>query len=402
MDSQPLGRPDANRASGLVSKRWIAHGRHEVGGTGPHRLVGSPRGSLRVVSSPSSADRLITLDGSSGEGGGQILRSALTLSLLTGRPFRIVKIRANREQPGLRPQHLNAVMAAAQVGQAEVSGASVGSRDLTFRPKELVLDDLTIDIGTAGSTALVLHTLYLPLALRAGKPVRLTLVGGTFNFRAPSFPFLDRTWKAHLSEMGQTMALGMPEAGFYPRGGGKLDAWIEPGTPRALVATERGALKRITLEGGVSRLTSSIAERMIDRARERLADMDLDIEPESRVVTYRGISPGAALTLCAEYEHGAPVTFVGLGERGKSAETVADEAVDEWWAHHVVPGAVVDPHSADQLLLPLALAEGRSVYTVSDVTDHLRTNIETIQAFLNRPISLDQPTEDGPIRVIIG
>ncbi len=158
------------------------------GGAAPHRLVGSPRGSLRVVSSPSSPDRLITLDGSSGEGGGQILRSALTLSLLTGRPFRIVKIRANREQPGLRPQHLNAVMAAAKVGQAEVVGASVGSRDLTFRPKELVLDDLSIDIGTAGSTALVLHTLYLPLALRAGKPVRLTLVGGTFNFRAPVVP----------------------------------------------------------------------------------------------------------------------------------------------------------------------------------------------------------------------
>ena len=140
-----------------------------------------------------------------GEGGGQILRTALTLSLLTGRPFRIVKVRANRDKPGLRPQHLTAVQAAAELGDAEVSGAEVGSRDLTFRPGPYTPRDLSFDIGTAGSTALVLQTLHLPLALRADRPVRLTLTGGTFNATAPSFPFLEATWRAHLA------ALGMPD-----------------------------------------------------------------------------------------------------------------------------------------------------------------------------------------------
>ena len=139
--------------------------------------------------SASSSPRLVTLEGSQGEGGGQILRTALTLSMLTGRPFRIVKIRANRDRPGLRPQHLTAVLAAAELSGAEVSGAQVGSRDLTFRPGSYVPRDLTFDIGTAGSTALVLQTLHLPLALRADRPLHaLRLTGGTFNTSAHALP----------------------------------------------------------------------------------------------------------------------------------------------------------------------------------------------------------------------
>ena len=209
-------------------RRWVAHTRHDRMAP-PHRShrVEPPAEEVCDVSS-----RLVTLDGSKGEGGGQILRTALTLSLLTGRPFRLVKVRANREKPGLRPQHLKAIESAASLGGAEVVGGSIGSRDLTFRPADYTPRDLQIDIGTAGATALVLQTLHLPLALRAAQPVRVTLTGGTFNTKAPSFPFLETTWRAHLVSIGLPIALAMPATGFYPRGGGRLDAWIEPGRPR--------------------------------------------------------------------------------------------------------------------------------------------------------------------------
>jgi RNA 3'-terminal phosphate cyclase (ATP) len=339
------------------------------------------------------------LDGSKGEGGGQILRTALTLALLTGRPFQIVKIRANREKPGLRPQHLKAVEAAALLGEAEVTGASVGSRSLTFRPRPYAPRDLEIDIGTAGSTALVLQTLHLPLALRAEEDVRVTLTGGTFNTRAPSFPFLETTWRAHLAAIGLPVALTMPAAGFYPRGGGRLDAWIEPAQPKPWTRTDRGPLVRIRGLAGVTHLRPEIAERMRDRAEARLDAQGL--AAEIALADWPGAGPGAAIALIAEHEHGVPATFVGLGERGKPAETVADEAVEELLAYLAVEEGAVDPHSADQILIPLALAPGRSEYTVTEVTDHLRTNAETIRAFLDRAIEIHEPTDDRPGGVVL-
>lgn len=341
--------------------------------------------------------RLITIDGSRGEGGGQILRTALSLSLLTGRPFRIVKIRANRDKPGLRPQHLAAVEAAARLG-GEAEGAAVGSRDLTFRPSPYEPRDLHIDIGTAGATGLVLHTLHLPLALRAGGPVRLTLDGGTFNTRAPSFPFLLDTWREHMARVGLAVGLAMPRAGFYPKGGGRLDAWIEPGTPGAITLLERPVLTSLRGLAGTSQLGQrDIADRMRLHAAALLAEAGF--EAEIPKVEWQGPSPGAALALTARYGD-AVATFVGLGERGKPAELVAEEAVAEFLAFDDSAGAV-DAHSADQLLLPLALAEGRSVFTVAEVTEHLRTNAETIAAFLERPIRIESPDE-GPARVIVG
>jgi RNA 3'-terminal phosphate cyclase (ATP) len=342
--------------------------------------------------------RLVTLDGSSGEGGGQILRTSLTLSLLTGRPFRIVNIRANRDNPGLRPQHLTAVRAAAELGGAEVSGDAVGSRDLTFRPAEYEPRDLTIDIGTAGATTLVLQTLHLPLAVRAERPIRLVLTGGTFNTKAPSFPFLAETWRRYLALLDMPIALAMPSAGFYPRGGGRLEAWIEPARPRAFTRTERGPLGRIRGVSGVSNLRfRNVAERMRDRALERLAARGLEADID--LADWPGPAPGAAISLSAEHDD-LVSTFVGLGARGKPAERVADEAVDELLAFEDAEGAV-DAHSADQILLPLALADGRSEYTVAEVTEHLRTNARTITAFLDRAILIAEP-DDGPGRVVVG
>ena len=344
--------------------------------------------------------KLVTLDGSSGEGGGQILRSALTLSMLTGRPFRVVKIRANRDKPGLRPQHLKAVEAASSLGGAEVVGGTIGSRDLTFRPGPLQPRDLRVDIGTAGATSLVLQTLHLPLALRSASPVRLTLTGGTFNESAPSFPFLEATWQSHMASLGMPVALAMPTAGYYPQGGGTLEAWIEPASPRPLVLENRGDLVKIRGMAETTNLPRGIARRMADRAIESLAGRGLEAEIETCQAP--GPGQGASITLIAEFTGSPPTTFIGLGKQGKPAEVVADEAVTELLDHLESGEGAVDLHSADQLLLPLAFSPGRSVYTVTRVTDHLRTNVETIRAFLDRPIRVEESAEGPGGRVVIG
>jgi RNA 3'-terminal phosphate cyclase (ATP) len=340
-----------------------------------------------------SVDRIL-LDGSRGEGGGQILRTALALSLLTGRPFRVVRIRANREKPGLRPQHQQAVLAAAALGRARVEGAEVGARELTFAPRQYETRDLSIDIGTAGSTGLVLQTLHLPLALRAKSAVRLVLTGGTFNPKAPAFPFLEASWRGYLSVFGMQVALTMRRAGFYPRGGGHLEAWIEPApTPLPFIRTYRGDLRRVDGIAGVANLRDDIARRMKARAIERLKVIGLDAHIEC--VRWPSPGQGAAISLTALHDGIIPATFVGLGERGKAAEVVAEEAVDQLLAFEAVAAAAVDPHSADQILLPLALAGGRTEFTVSEVTEHLRTNAETIRAFLNRSITVLEPQRNG-------
>jgi RNA 3'-terminal phosphate cyclase (ATP) len=343
----------------------------------------------------------ILIDGSRGEGGGQILRTALALSLLTGRPFRMVKIRAKRDKPGLRPQHKATLDAAATLGLAAVSGSAVGACELTFAPGKYTPRDLTIDIGTAGSTGLVLQTLHLPIALRSKKRTHLVLLGGTFNPKAPAFSFLERTWNAYLSALGMPLALAMPVAGFYPRGGGRIEAWIEPASPQGLVRNDRGPLERIYGTAGVANLRDDIARRMRQRAVSRMASQGVRAEIE--LVRWPSPGQGAALFLTAEYGGIIPATFVGLGERGKPFEQVADEAVEQWLAFDAAPRAAVDPYSADQILLPLALASGRSMFTVSAITEHLRTNADTISAFLKRDIRIEQAEGDGYLaRVMIG
>ncbi len=404
-------RPEATPEQRFARKVWASHAPHEpipppvrVSWNAPskHRPTGD---SSPVPASIDPSERLVDLDGSRGEGGGQILRTALALSLLTGRPFRMSRIRAHRDKPGLRPQHLKAVEAAALLGQAEVTGATSGSRDLVFRPRPYAPVDLTIDIGTAGSTSLVLQTLHLPLAMRAESAVRVVLTGGTFNPQAPAHPFLEHTWRAYLAALGLPIALAMPAAGFYPRGGGRLEAWIEPAQPRAWIQTDRGPLRRIRGAAGVANLRDDIARRLRDRALQRLGEDVLTADAEIDIVTVRWPSPGqgAALSLIAEHDGAIPATFVGLGQRGKPSEEVADEAVNQLLAFEAVDEAAVDAHSADQILLPLALAEGRSIYTVSQVTDHLRTNALTIRAFLDRPILIDEsPLESQAGRVMVG
>ncbi len=401
MEWQLGSRGRTNPGPAASTRRWVTHARHDD--PAPHRAVERAMGGaggFAVATEPGS--RRITLDGSSGEGGGQILRTALSLSMLTGRPFRIVKIRANRDKPGLRPQHARAVEAAAQLCGAEVSGGSVGSRDLSFRPGPIQSRDLRIDIGTAGSTALILQTLHLPLALRSAGAVRLILTGGTFNTSAPSFPFLESTWLAYLAGIGMPASLTMPKAGYYPEGGGVLDAWIEPATPRALILEGRGELVRIRGMAETTNLDPGIARRMADRVSSALAGRDVAIAIEIETIERPGPGQGASIALVAEFAGSPPATFVGLGRRGKPAEAVADEAVADLLDHLGASEGALDLHSADQILLPLAFAPDRSVYTVTRVTEHLRTNAETIRAFIDRPIRIEVSDEGPGGRVIVG
>jgi len=382
--------------TGARPRRWLAHARHEPHHIGPHRRMHPERYAEPLAMSPND---LVQLDGSKGEGGGQILRTALGLSLITGRPFKISRIRANRENPGLRPQHLAAGEAAAILSAADVVGASVGARDLIFRPGPIDPRDIEYAIGTAGSTALVLQTLHLPIALNAQRGVRVGITGGTFNHKAPSYPFLESTWRRHMASIGLHVSMSMPAAGFYPKGGGDLEAWIEPGSPRPLTRVNRGRLLSIRGQAGVCRLQrDEIPDRMRRQAEAILGELTPNIRIES--VEWPGSSPGAAIALTAEYEGGG-ATFLGLGERGKLAETVADEAAGDLLEHHDGGGAI-DAYSADQILLPLVFAPGRSEYTVSEVTEHLRTNVRTISAFVDRSIIVIEPEVEGePGRVIV-
>ncbi|MCS6850054.1 MAG: RNA 3'-terminal phosphate cyclase [Gemmataceae bacterium] len=336
----------------------------------------------------------VELDGGLGEGGGQILRTALTLSLLTGRGFHLTNIRAGRAKPGLQPQHLTCVHAAAAIAQGKTQGAVLGSSELIFEPGAIQAGTYHFAVGTAGATGLVLHTVALPLALGVSTASDVTLSGGTHVRASPSFHFNDITWRAYLQAMGVMLRQQLVRPGFYPRGGGVVRVRIEPSVGlRPLQLRERGPIRSAGGFSAVAGLPSSIAQRQARRAVNRLRQAGL--EAHIREETWPN-GPGTVLAIQLDTEP-APTLFVGLGERGKPAERVADEAADQALAYARAAPAAVDPYSADQLVLPLALANGPSSFTVSEVTSHLRTNVEVVRRFLDRTIccegDIGQPGE---------
>jgi RNA 3'-phosphate cyclase len=325
---------------------------------------------------------VLELDGSFGEGGGQILRTSLALSLVTGRAFHLRNVRARRAKPGLQPQHLMSVRAAAAIGQAETRGASLRSSDLVFQPGSVVPGKYHFDIGTAGATGLVLHTIYLPLAWKTAAPSEVTFTGGTHVKASPCFHFLDAAWRRYMELLGIQVGLRMIRPGFYPRGGGVVQAFIQPcARIEALRLTEWSEIRRITGVSAVAGLPEAIAARQARRAASRLERSGIDLELKQQ--TWQG-GPGTVLTLELDSQH-VPTFFFGLGERGKPAEKVADEAAEQALAY-LAARQPVDLHSADQLVLPLALAEGASELRVAEVTSHLLTNVAVIQRFLEREI----------------
>lgn len=339
---------------------------------------------------------MIEFDASFGEGGGQILRSALALSVITGKAMRLSGVRARRPQPGLRPQHLKAVEAAARISGAWVEGAALGSRALRFEPAGLHSGKYEFDIGTAGSVGLLLQTLSLPLSFADG-PSGITLIGGTHVPWSPCFHYLQWQWLPHLAEAGYHVACSLERAGFYPRGGGVLQATITPSRPRTgLRITRRGRLLRIRGLSAVGRLDRSIAERQRRQAVDRLRDLQVPLE--IGVADVPAASPGTFIVLLAEFE-GGRCCACALGARHKPAEQVADEAVDELRGD-IASGGAIDGWLADQLLLPLALVPERSELAVCRISQHLRSNAELLGHFLPAAVAIDgEIGEPGIVRI---
>jgi RNA 3'-terminal phosphate cyclase (ATP) len=247
---------------------------------------------------------VIEIDGAIGEGGGQVLRSALTLSLLTGQAFGMTRVRASRPRPGLFPQHLAAVQAAAQISAADVAGDRIGSRELHFAPGPVQAGRYHFDIGTAGATSLVLQTLLLPLALAEARS-SLSISGGTHVPWSPCFHYLDWHWRPLLARLGIEFQLELAMAGFYPQGGGELRAEIPGGArPVSLNLPERGGLQRLRGLSAVANLPLEIAERQRSQALRRLGRRSPELDVHIEVQPLPARSPGTLLLLLAEPLHG--------------------------------------------------------------------------------------------------
>ena len=322
--------------------------------------------------------RLIHVDGGQGEGGGQILRTALALSAVTGQGFEITRIRAGRLRPGLRPQHLAAVRAAALICGARLGGAFEGSPDLRFEPGALEPGHFRFEIATAGAATLVAETVVTPLGT-SERLSRLEVTGGTHVPASPSFDYVARHWSRAVEALGLRVRFTLTKAGFYPPGGGELRAEVAPWPrPATLRLEERGDLREVRGISGASRLKGNVAERQRDAAQSRLWE-ERRIEPIWDVVSPPAASPGSFLLLEAIFDKGR-AAFGFLGERGTRAESLGDRAARRLLKFLESEGAV-DPHLADQLAVPLALGRGGGLVTTCEVTRHLETAAATLRLF---------------------
>ncbi|MBI1293226.1 RNA 3'-terminal phosphate cyclase [bacterium] len=319
---------------------------------------------------------MLCIDGSFGEGGGQILRTSLTLSMMTGTPIRVTKIRAGRGKPGLLRQHLACVRAAVEISGAKAHGMDLGSMTLEFHPGPVVPGDYQFAVGSAGSAMLVLQTILLPLA-HCTEPSRVMLEGGTHNPAAPPFPFVHDTWLPLMGRMGYRVDATLHRHGFYPAGGGQVEVAIQPKTSgQTLHLRERGAIRSREVVAILSNLHAGIGLREIKAVYTALGWPS----DSGRVEELRsGRGPGNALVVRVECDHLTEV-FTGFGEHRISAEAVGEQVADEAraWLDSGVP---VGSHLADQLLIPMALA-GSGEFRTLPLTEHTRTNIALIERFL--------------------
>lgn len=321
----------------------------------------------------------ITIDGSYGEGGGQIIRTSLSLSAITGQPVEVVNVRARRTKPGLQPQHLTSVKAAASLCGAWTEGAEVGSTRFRFEPHSQVnAGNYRFDIGTAGATALVAQTVLVPLALQGGDS-KVAIIGGTHVPHSPVADYLARVALPAFVMGGLSASLKYERAGFFPKGGGQLEVRIN-GSPqlRPITMVERGKLTKLTAYIVTSSLPEHVASRGAETIRSFMKGMGREVEFE--MLDLPALDPGAAVVLVAECEGGL-AGFTSLGERGKPMERVATQPCNEfmqWWKTY----APCDEHLADQLVLPMAFADGESHWITPKVTDHLRTVLWVTEHFL--------------------
>lgn len=347
----------------------------------------------------------VEIDGSRGEGGGQILRTSLALAMITGRPLRMRQIRAGRAKPGLRRQHLACVEAAALLSHAEVRGATLGSQELELVPHAITGGELAIDIGTAGSTTLVVQTILVP-AIAAGLPLGAVIRGGTHNPLAPPFEFLDRVYLPHLRAMGADVTLALDRHGFASGGRrgsrgaddgahGQLTVTVGAGAAlRPIEVARAGPVTARRATVVVARLPTHVAERELAIVQARLGFAPGECE----VREVREGGPANVLLLEVERAQGRELVSA-LGEQGLRAELVAGRACDEL-AAFLAADVPVGEHLADQLVLPLAVAGGGR-FRAAPLSLHATTNLETIRCFLEIAIRVEPEGEGDGDAVIV-
>ena len=324
---------------------------------------------------------MIEIDGSCGEGGGQILRTALSLSCLLKKPFRIFNVRKGRQRPGLMPQHLTCIRAAQLLSDAEVTGDKKGSTELLFSPDEVKCGNFFFDVGTAGSTSLVLQTI-IPALVFTKKKSTVILKGGTHVPFSPSFHYLNKIFASFLKRLGIEVHLSIESYGFYPEGGGKVRADIFPVKDISPVnILDRGRILELRGYSGVGNLPLLVAERQksasLKKIHSRIKDLSCSVDIELLNVSTPG--QGTFVFLMSESEH-AVAGFSSLGKRGKRAEIVGEEAATELIAYYETEYAL-DPHLGDQIVLYLSLCKDQSLFTTSCITQHLITNLWVIGLF---------------------
>ena len=361
---------------------------------GKGAALGVMRYNTAAMPTTQHGDDLV-IDGTHGEGGGQILRTSVALAALLGRPVRIENIRANRRNPGLQAQHLTSIRAAADVCGAELNGAELGSTTLAFRPtRPPTAGNFAYDVaaarkgGSAGATSLVFQTALLPLSFAAGDS-EISIEGGTHVAWSPPYHYLTDVFLPAAARLGIEATVRLERWGWYPHGRGLMRAQVRGLGPGARLAgldlNERGDLVRLTGFSAASNLPEHIGERQATRAEQLLRQAGFD--PEIQQLSPQASGPGTGVYLLAEYEYVA-AAFTSYGRRGKRAEQVAREAVNAFLAHHAT-GAAVDPHLADQLILPAALASAASSFTTSEIGQHLLTNIWVIQQLTDTRIGIE-------------
>ncbi len=328
---------------------------------------------------------MLRIDGSYGEGGGQILRTSLSLSVLAAQAIEIFNIRAKRKKPGLQAQHLVAVKAAEEISQAKVSGAKIGSKILRFEPKKIKFGRFEFDIGTAGSTTLVAQTILLPLSF-SKHPSEVLIVGGTHNPLAPPFHYFSEVFLPMIEKLGIKAEAKLEKYGFYPKGGGRIRLFVQP--IQKLVASdflERGKIEEISGLSVVANLPFSIAERQKNALQSFLKNFSgINILAE-RV---EALSAGTFVFLKVKFEN-ILAGFSSLGEKGKPAEKVGQEVAQQF-SDYYQSEKVIDPYLADQIVLYLAISKKPFAFTVSKITNHLLTHIWLLEKFLDIKIKIDK------------
>ncbi len=325
---------------------------------------------------------MIRIDGSMGEGGGQIVRSALGLSLVTGHPFTITNIRAGRKKPGLMRQHLTAVRAATEIGCAKVCGDEIGSKEITFTPGEIRGGEYTFSIGTAGSCTLVFQAI-LPALLMAKEPTKVVIEGGTHNQYAPPFDFLQQTFLPIIRKMGVEISTQLVRPGFFPAGGGCIEFSIIPNTKLKPITIDKLIDPVVTATAISAKLPEHIGKRELKIVAEKFNLKEERLKNE----LVDSFGPGNVVSIFVQSRH-LTETFTSFGEKFVTAEKVGAKAAKQA-RKYLQAGAPVGLYLADQLLIPMALAEAGHFHT-SRLTQHTITNIELIQKFLDVSILVSQ------------